>query len=53
MRLSSCEGAIRSVKSVFCWKINFHRWVGGWPVAGSSEKKSKLCYLINKKCVDK
>ena len=33
MRLSSCEGAIRSVRSVLCWKINFHGWVaggGGW-----------------------
>ena len=32
MRLSSCEGAIRSVRSGFCWKINFHGWVagGGW-----------------------
>ena len=29
MRLSYCEGAIRSVRSVFCWKINFHGWVGG------------------------
>ena len=29
VRSSSCEGAIRSVRSVFCWKINFHGWVGG------------------------
>ena len=34
MRLSSCEGAIRSERSGFCWKINFHGWRvgggGGW-----------------------
>ena len=34
MRLSSCEGAIRSVRSGFCWKINFHGWVGGWRGGG-------------------
>ena len=27
--LSSLEDAIRSVRSVFCWKINFRGWVGG------------------------
>ena len=35
MRMSSCEGAIRSVRSCFCWKINFHGWVaGGWVGGG-------------------
>ena len=42
MRLSSCEGDIRTLRCVFCWKINFHRWVGGWPVAGSTKNKVNL-----------
>ena len=51
VRLSSCEGAIRSVRSVFCWKINFHGWVaggwvggGGWRLAGSTENKANLSH---------
>ena len=50
VRLSSYESAIR----VFCWKINFHRWLAsgcrvggwlvGWRVAGSTENKANLSH---------
>ena len=33
MRSTSCEDAFRSVRNVYCWKINFQ-------VAGSTENKA-------------